>query len=250
MVKVSARKAALALMDAAKVLNGELRQIDYSPVTDWIYAPLEYAWDVYELYLRTYVHESASVVFIGMNPGPWGMTQTGIPFGEIAAVKGWLQLSATVNQPERVLPKRPIEGFDCSKSEVSGRRLWGLFKDRFGIAKDFFQEHFVANYCPLTFMDAGGKNLTPDKFPASVRAPLELACDKHLIRTLEILKPKYLVGVGGFAEQCGLRCIESLPVNSRPHVFRILHPSPASPAANRDWSGNVTSKMIQEGVWS
>jgi single-strand selective monofunctional uracil DNA glycosylase len=32
-------------------------------------------------------------------------------------------------------------------------------------------------------------------------------------------------------------------------VVRILHPSPASPAANRGWSAAATEQLIAAGVW-
>ena len=34
------------------------------------------------------------VVFLGMNPGPFGMAQVGVPFGEVAAVRDWLRIDA------------------------------------------------------------------------------------------------------------------------------------------------------------
>jgi len=42
-----------------------------------------------------------------MNPGPWGMAQTGVPFGEINAVKDWLGINAEVDKPQKQHPKRP-----------------------------------------------------------------------------------------------------------------------------------------------
>ncbi len=62
-----------------------------------------------------------------MNPGPWGMVQSGVPFGEVAAVRDWMKIKSSAKQPKSVHPKRPIEGLSCKRSEVSGRRLWGLF---------------------------------------------------------------------------------------------------------------------------
>ena len=91
-----------------------------------------------------------------MNPGPFGMVQTGVPLGEIAAVRDWMGIEATVEKPATENPKRPIEGFACTRSEVSGRRLWGLFAERFGTAEAFFTDHFVANYArwPSSIMGA------------------------------------------------------------------------------------------------
>src|SRR6185295_18463722 len=132
------------------------------PVTH-VYNPLVYAWRAHEAYLRNYGGKRKRVIFLGMNPGPFGMAQTGVPFGEINAVRDWLKIGARIDRPPREHPKRMIEGFACRRSEVSGLRLWGLFAKQFGRADGFFAGHFVANYCPLSFLEASGRNRTPDK---------------------------------------------------------------------------------------
>jgi single-strand selective monofunctional uracil DNA glycosylase len=184
------------------------------------------------------------VVFLGMNPGPFGMVQTGVPFGEIQVVRDWLNLAGPVARPAIENPWRPVEGFACPRSEVSGRRLWGLFRGRFGAPEAFFAQHFVANYCPLAFFD-GGRNLTPDKLPAAEAEPLLAACDAHLRRLTEILQPEWLIGVGAWAEQRAAAALTGLPVR----IGRILHPSPASPAANRGWSEAASAQLQALGVW-
>jgi single-strand selective monofunctional uracil DNA glycosylase len=172
--------------------------------------------------------------------------QTGVPFGEIAAVREWMKIDANVSVPSRMHPKRPIQGFSCSRSEVSGRRLWGLFAQRFGPADAFFADHFVANYCPLAFLDAGGRNLTPDKFPAGDTAKLFAACDQHLREVVTALQPEWVIGVGDFAMKRAQAVIDA----KRVRLGRILHPSPASPAANRDWAGAATRQLKELGVWT
>jgi single-strand selective monofunctional uracil DNA glycosylase len=181
-----------------------------------------------------------------MNPGPFGMAQTGIPFGEIPAVRDWLQIEANVLRPEAMHPKRPVEGFACKRSEVSGRRLWGLFAARFGSPGKFFSDHFVANYCPLVFMDEQGRNLTPDKFPADESRELFAACDEHLRGLVEALEPQWIIGVGDFAEKRARAVLAGYPSL---RFGKVLHPSPASPAANRDWPGLATKQLQDLGVW-
>ena len=173
------------------------------------------------------------MVFLGMNPGPFGMTQTGVPFGEVAAVRDWMGIEAAIGKPAREHPKRLVEGFQCQRSEVSGRRLWGLFAERFGTADAFFKEHFVLNYCPLVWMSETGANLTPDKLSTTEMAPVEAACQKHLSQVISLLDPSWLIGVGAFAEERLRRAAESC--GSKAAIGRVLHPSPASPAANRGW---------------
>ncbi len=210
-----------------------------------VYRTLDYAWQPHEEYLRRYGNGRKRVLFLGMNPGPFGMAQTGVPFGEVAAVRDWMGIDAPVERPCPEHPKRPVEGLACKRSEVSGRRLWGLFAERFGTPEAFFAEHFVANYCPLVWMGESGANLTPDKLRAVEMAPVEEACDAHLAALVDRLDPEFLVGVGGFAEE-RLRRV----AGDRGTVGRVLHPSPASPAANRGWAEAAAGQLVELGVWA
>lgn len=235
-----------ALIEAAKELRTALRRLRFQPPVACVYSPLDYAWPAHEAYLRRYGHAPNRVVFLGMNPGPFGMVQTGVPFGEVATVRDWLKIAAPIGKPPREHPKRPVHGFACPRSEVSGRRLWGLFADRFGAPEHFFSAHFVANYCPLAFLEAGGRNLTPDKLRAADAAKLFAVCDRHLRRLIAVLRPEWLIGVGDFAEQRARRVLGATPLK----ISRILHPSPASPAANRGWAAQATAQLQALGVWT
>jgi len=181
---------------------------------------------------------------VGMNPGPWGMAQTGVPFGEVRLVREFLGIEEPVLQPPRVHPARPIEGFACVRSEVSGRRLWGWVKERFGTAEAFSRRFLVVNYCPLVFMEASGRNRTPDKLPAAERARLFEPCDAALRRLVAWCDAKQVIGVGGFAADRARVALAStgLPITS------ILHPSPASPAANRGWVAAVERQLLAHGI--
>jgi single-strand selective monofunctional uracil DNA glycosylase len=181
-----------------------------------------------------------------MNPGPFGMAQTGVPFGQVAAVRDWLGITEKIDRPPHEHPKRPVTGFDCQRSEVSGERLWGLFAKRFGAPGKFFRDHLVVNYCPLAFVEESGRNRTPDKLPPRERAALFALCDAHLQETIRILKPEWVIGVGEFAVQ---RAREVVGSHSPPRLGRILHPSPACPASNKDWAGAVTAQLRELGVW-
>jgi len=236
------------LLQAARRLREDLRPLTFAPPTTHVYCPLEYAWASHETYLRRFGSSTKKVVLVGMNPGPWGMTQSGVPFGEIAAVRDWMGISEPVGQPAHEHPKRKVVGFACTQSEVSGRRLWGLFAQRFGAAENFFKEHFVANYCPLVFMEDSGRNRTPDKLPAEETQRMEVICDAHLRAVITALQPQWVIGVGAFAEQRALRALDVLSGGFK--VGRILHPSPASPAANRDWVGEATKQLVKLGVWT
>jgi single-strand selective monofunctional uracil DNA glycosylase len=220
-------------------------QLTFAPPVMHIYNPLDYAWPAHELYLRRYANGPKRVIFLGMNPGPFGMVQTGIPFGQVAAVRDWLGIEAEIGFPLNQHPKRPVTGFACQRSEISGERLWGLFAERFGSAEKFFEEHIVMNYCPLAFVESSGRNRTPDKLPASERAALFAACDRHLRDVIRILQPEWLVAIGDFA----LKRAEQTLASRRIRLGRILHPSPASPAANRDWQAVATAQLRDVGIW-
>ncbi len=240
-------KTSRELIANARQLAKDVDRLKFQPPVTNVYNPLDYACAAHELYLQKYGDSKKRVIFLGMNPGPFGMTQTGVPFGEIAAVRDWLKITAKIGKPVHENPKRPVEGFDCPRSEVSGRRLWGLFKERFGAPEKFFAEHFVANYCPLVFCEVSGANRTPDKLPPAEKNPLLEICDDHLLRNLEILEPEWLIGVGDFAAKRGKEIAEKMKSPSR--IGRILHPSPASPAANRGWAQKATEQMIALGIW-
>jgi single-strand selective monofunctional uracil DNA glycosylase len=242
---MSENAVAAKLIAAARELSARVDQLEFAPPVSHRYNPLAYAWAPHELYLRRYATGARKIVFLGMNPGPFGMVQCGVPFGEIAAVRDWMRIEAGVGQPAQSNPKRPVEGFACTRSEVSGRRLWGLFAQRFGSAQAFFAEHFVANYCPLAFFDHG-RNLTPDKLPAAESAPLYAACDAHLAALVAALDAQWVIGIGGFAEA---RAAQAL-AGSGVRIGRILHPSPASPAANRGWAQAATQQLVTQGIWS
>lgn len=235
-----------ALITAAETLSRTLAPLQFSAPVSYVYNPLDYAAAAHATYLRRFANSKKRIVFLGMNPGPFGMTQTGVPFGEIPSVRDWMGIREPIGKPAQEHPKRPVLGFDCPQSEVSGRRLWGLFAEKFGAPENFFADHFVANYCPLVFMSATGANLTPDKLNTGEMAPVHTACLEHLKTILTVLQPQWLIGVGGFAEGRALLLQDQFP---KLKIGRILHPSPASPAANKDWSGNVTRKMQELGLW-
>ena len=233
------------LIAAAQKLSRAVSRQRFGPPVAHVYNPLDYAWAPHEAYARRFGASRKRVLFLGMNPGPHGMMQTGVPFGEVAAVRDWMELDAPVRQPNHTHPKLPVNGFAHTRSEVSGRRLWGLFAARFGDAERFFVDHFVMNYCPLGFLSDTGANLTPDKLRAAETAPLYTACDEHLRELVAALRPEWLIGVGDFAEKRARAALAGSPVR----FGRVLHPSPASPAANRDWAGAAAGQLETLGVW-
>lgn len=236
------------LIESAERLALALRELEFSPPVAYVYRTLDYTWLAHREYLRRFGNGKKRVLFLGMNPGPFGMAQTGVPFGEVAAVRDWMGIETAIQRPAREHPKRPITGFQCTRSEVSGRRLWGLFSEEFPNPEDFFKDHFVLNFCPLVWMSETGANLTPDKLSAAEMAPVEMACLQHLREVIELLQPSFLIGVGAFAEERLRRSCVGVDSAARV-VGKILHPSPASPAANRGWSEAASRQLRELGVW-
>ncbi|HEX6885804.1 MAG TPA: uracil-DNA glycosylase family protein [Planctomycetota bacterium] len=233
-----------AALDISRRLARAVDALAFAPPVTHVYDPLVYAREPHERYLARWARPGIEALLVGMNPGPFGMAQTGVPFGEVTLAREWLGIEGRVERPEREHPARPIEGFACRRSEVSGARLWGWARARFGTPEAFFARFFVWNYCPLVFMEASGKNRTPDKLPASERAPLFAACDEALRAITAHLGPRLVVGVGGFARDRAREALADRPVR----VGTILHPSPASPAANRDWVGQAERALAELGV--
>ena len=235
------------LIESTRKLADDLRDLEFPPPVAYVYRTLDYTWAAQREYLERYGKGKKRIVFLGMNPGPFGMAQTGVPFGEVAAVRDWMGIETAIDKPAREHPKRPIEGFQCKRSEVSGRRLWGLFAERFGTADAFFKDHFVLNFCPLVWMSESGANLTPDKLSSAEMVPVERACQEHLQEVIGLLRPEYLIGVGAFAEERLRRAADA--GGSTAVIGKVLHPSPASPAANRGWAEAAGRQLQELGVW-
>ena len=274
-----------------------------APITH-VYNPLDYAREGWQQYVERYARAGVEAVLVGMNPGPWGMAQTGVPFGEVNIVRDWLRIDAKISKPKHEHPKRPVDGFNCRRSEVSGARLWGWARERFVTPEEFFKRFFVYNYCPLMFLEESGRNFPPEKLHAAEGQRLFEICDEALRQVVRQLMPKYVIGVGGWAEgriraalweeksrkveksksrnagrnhegvgslkrtlldnETGWKagptapspvenwCHIDTPVTNRCHmdviIGRILHPSPASPAANRGWAKQAEADLKSCGI--
>ena len=229
------------LIEIYRRLSDKVSRLDFEPPVSHVYNPLEYARLSHEDYLTRFGRPPKRVVFLGMNPGPFGMAQTGIPFGDVETVANWLVVHQKVEAPQIEHPKRPIRGLECPRVEVSGARLWSWIRTRWVTPKSFFEEVFVANYCPLVFLEAGGRNRTPDRLPRGERLDLFNACDEALAAVVDHLKPEWVVGIGAFAHRRAVESLARAPVR----IGKILHPSPASPAANRGWR-EVAEKQLAE----
>ncbi|XP_055725231.1 single-strand-selective monofunctional uracil-DNA glycosylase 1 [Salvelinus fontinalis] len=229
-------------------LNVHLRRLSFSEPVHYIYNPLEYAWEPHRCFVETYCRGGQSILFLGMNPGPFGMAQTGVPFGEVNYVRDWLKITGEVGHPPSEHPKRLIKGLACIQSEVSGARFWGFFRKLCGEPDVFFRHFFVHNLCPLMFMGTTGKNLTPPELVIGEREALLALCDMALCQAVAALGVTMVIGVGRVAEQRARRALSAAGMEVR--VEGIMHPSPRNPLANKGWEAVAKAKLEELGVLS
>lgn len=238
----------MPLVPITRALSKRVDALSFAEPVACVYNPLAYARAPHELYLERYGVGPKEAVFVGMNPGPFGMAQTGVPFGDVTIVRDFLGIEASVKRPASEHEKRRIEGFACARSEVSGTRFWGFARERFGTADAFFARFFVWNYCPLVFMSESGANVTPDKLPVGERAPLFEACDAALVEMVRVLRPKLIIGVGAWATERAKLALGAASDTRDIRVGAVLHPSPASPRANRGWAEQASADLVKLGV--
>lgn len=232
-----------SLLAVLETLSARVKRLRFGGPVAYVYNPLEYAWPVVRAYVERYGKGPKELVLLGMNPGPFGMGQTGVPFGEVAAVRDYLRLGGEVSAPKRFHEKRPVLGFDCTRSEVSGQRLWSAIAERHPDPKTFFARAFVLNYCPLLFVSETGANVTPDKLTPSERKAVEAVCDEALGASLEALGSPRVVGIGQYAAKRA-----ELVTGGARDVACIPHPSPASPLANRGWAEAARKALDTAGI--
>ncbi|KAK2580204.1 hypothetical protein KPH14_012465 [Odynerus spinipes] len=216
----------------------KLNSINFRSSIEYVYNPIIYAFEVHAMYVKNYCNGYKKILFLGMNPGPWGMSQTGVPFGEISMVRDWLKLSGFVGKPPREHPDRKVTGFDCTRSEVSGKRLWGLFREMCGTPQNFFKHCYVHNYCPIALMDRKGKNITPAELKGEEQKLLYELCDEALTSIIQLLNVEIVVGIGRFAEKRAQIAVRTAKLS----VLWISHPSPRS-VGNQNWDEKTKKRL-------
>ncbi|XP_006564278.1 single-strand selective monofunctional uracil DNA glycosylase [Apis mellifera] len=223
----------------------ELGKIVFHSPIEYVYSPLEYAFNIHTMYVQKYCNTIKKILFLGMNPGPWGMSQTGVPFGEISMVRDWLKICGPVGKPVKEQPNRKVTGFQCNRSEISGKRLWSLFQKLCGSPEKFFQQAYIHNYCPIALMKKNGCNITPAEIKGSEIQTLHSSCDKALLDIIKIIKAEIVIGIGGYAEKRAQFVIQSskLPIK----VLCLPHPSPRA-VNNKNWSEKATKKLSEFGL--
>ncbi|KAI4467078.1 single-strand selective monofunctional uracil dna glycosylase [Holotrichia oblita] len=232
------------LLKHANGLNEKLRNLSFNKPVEYIYNPVEYAFDMYEAFIRKFCNEEKKILLLGMNPGPWGMAQTGIPFGEIKMVKEWYRIEAKINKPAIECPDRPIMGLNCHRSEISGKRLYEFFKKVSDTPENFFKNTYLYNYCPLAFMmKQNGKNITPAQLKGSVKKELEEHCNDTLLQVLSTLNTEIIIALGKYVKDQAESILRAHNIDHI-QVIYLLHPSPQIPG-NQNW-GTKAQKVLEE----
>ncbi|XP_033227420.1 single-strand selective monofunctional uracil DNA glycosylase isoform X2 [Belonocnema kinseyi] len=221
-----------AILALEKNLSTKLSEIKFKAPIDYIYNPIEYAHDVHSNYVHTYCQGTKKILFLGMNPGPWGMSQNGVPFGEVSMAKEWLKMSGKIQKPPREHPERKITGFDCTRKEVSGLRFWGFFRDLCEKPENFFRHSYVHNYCPLAFMTSNARNITPADIKTEEQKKLLKICDDVLEEIFKLLKVEIVIGIGRFVEERAKIVMRNGKINIK--VIYMAHPSPRA-LHNENW---------------
>jgi len=239
----------------SKICDMSISKIEKTEKVAHATNPLDYAWPHHEQYLSKWGGLGAKTLLLGMNPGPWGMAQTGVPFGATGVAVDFLNIEPRMLQtPDNAHPKRPIVGMELERQEVSGTRLWNLMEEHYGSPEETFANIFVVNHCPLLLLGERGQNITPDNIPSSVIEPVLKACDQHLREVVEAMGITRIIGVGKYAEKRARKAFLAgksgpglTPSGREIIITTCWHPSPASPLANRnnsaDWKANVISVL-------
>ena len=237
------------MIEASSKLRDDVEKFADSLVkegsVDAVYNPLAYAWEPHRAYLELASGGGAKTLLLGMNPGPHGMGQMGIPFAATSVVRELLKITnLEVGQPRKPHPKRPISGLDWPKEEVSGTRLWSLLANEYGSAESIFKSVFLLNHCPLMlFSGERATYITPDKITGPTTKALLERCDEHLREVVDIMQIERVIGVGRYSEKRALNALSGIDIS----VTTCWHPSPASPLANRnkgeDWKKNVRNVL-------
>ncbi|XP_076437344.1 uncharacterized protein LOC143276617 [Babylonia areolata] len=232
-----------------KMLCQRLADVDLPPKVTYVYNPLEYAFDTHYKFVKKYYNTPKRILFLGMNPGPFGMSQNGVPFGECNIVTDWMEIDGEVLKPVLEHPKRPVMGMECKRSEVSGARFWELFRRLCPTAESFFKNCAIHNLCPLAFMTDTGKNVAPSDMPVKVLRQLDSLCDQTFLDVVALFKIEHVITVGKYAFTCAQKALTTHNVHGV-QLHCMMHPSPANPSANKGWTDIAENQLREFGVYN
>ena len=188
----------LAIIELYKSLNIELDELKFFPPCFYVYNPLSYCFESFKIYFEYLNTEEEINLFFGINPGPFGMAQTGIPFGDKETVKNYLKIEPKIDIDKipKQHPKKQILGLEVKRVEKSGRIFWGVIKEFYPEKYDFFKSNFVLNFCPLCFLDEQGRNITPKVLRKEDQIALYKILEIFMLKLFKLIKIKKLIAIG------------------------------------------------------
>jgi single-strand selective monofunctional uracil DNA glycosylase len=151
--------------------------------TGWLVLdPSRYGERWHAPFRRLYPPRARPLLVFGLNPGPYGMAQTGIPFTDLKRLaQGLPRLAAELARSgERLslpgLAPSSLQPFLTRTFESSSVRVHRFLRLAHGSAERAFREVVFVNPCPLLFIDrALGENRTPADLPRALRAGVDEA---------------------------------------------------------------------------
>ncbi|XP_071451729.1 single-strand selective monofunctional uracil DNA glycosylase-like isoform X1 [Hetaerina americana] len=253
-VEVSERQSDYSVADRLLAiecaLSNCLNDLKFTSPVSYVYNPLDYAFHLHSMFVKKYCDSTKRLLFLGMNPGPWGMAQTGIPFGEVSMVRDWFELNAVVGRPLREHPQRLVRGLSCHRSETSGRRFWGLLRRICSTPECALANAVVYNHCPLLLLSESGRNITPAELKKEQLDLIRKPCDAALVNVLRLLHVGVIVAIGKYAETRAKFVLRENPdLKEHIMIFYLPHPSPRN-FGIKDWEGSSIELFQNLGITS
>ena len=100
------RPIARQVWNAGRALSRDMRDLRFAAPVAFVYNPIDYARAAHRIYVERFATTRKKTLFLGMNPGPFGMAQTGVPFGEVAMVRDWMGIEAPIQRPPAEHPSQ------------------------------------------------------------------------------------------------------------------------------------------------
>jgi single-strand selective monofunctional uracil DNA glycosylase len=161
--------------------------------TGWLVLdPGRYGERWHHRFRRCYPVGPRPLLVFGLNPGPYGMAQTGVPFTDLKRLEFhlprlWRELLAA-REPVALPGLAPpsLRPFLTRTFESSSVRVYKFLERAFGSAEQAFRRVAFVNPCPLLFIDrATGENRTPADLP---RAAPRLMREFDALRRTTVLE--------------------------------------------------------------
>ena len=132
-----------------------------------VWNPGSYGAPWHRVFREIYPLRERPILMFGLNPGPYGMGQTGIPFTDVRRLRQCLpKMALTLRERGREprvpgLAPRSLRRFFTREFESSAVRVYRFLELGWGSAEKGWRSVGVANSCPLLFLDPEGRNQTP-----------------------------------------------------------------------------------------